>query len=88
MSSQIKSYFKVGRQRRGSGKSKKVERHKNDFRDAETMLDLLMRGDFPAIVPRSEQSRELLDLLNYRQALVRKRTSVANQIHAFAKACW
>ncbi len=63
-----------------------LSRHKNDFRDAETMLDLLMRGDFPAIVPRSEQSREVLDLLNYRQALVRKRTSVANQIHAFARS--
>lgn len=62
-----------------------LSRHKNDFRDAETILDLLMRGDFPAIVPRSEKSREVLDLLNYRQSLVRKRTSVANQIHAFAR---
>ena len=62
-----------------------LSRHKNDFRDAETMLDLLMRGDFPAIVPRSEESREVLDLLNYRQSLVHKRTSVANQIHAFAR---
>ena len=63
-----------------------LSRHKNDFRDAETILDLLMRGDFPAIVPRSEQSREVLDLLNYRQSLVRKRTSIANQIHAFARS--
>ena len=62
-----------------------LSRHKNDFRDAETILDLLMRGDFPAIVPRSEESREVLDLLNYRQSLVRKRTSTANQIHAFAR---
>ena len=61
-----------------------LSRHKNDFRDAETILDLLIRGTFPAIVPRSEKSREVLDLLNYRQSLVRKRTSVANQIHAFA----
>jgi hypothetical protein len=37
-----------------------LSRHKNDFRDAETILDLLMRGQFPAIVPRSEQSREVL----------------------------
>lgn len=62
-----------------------LSRHKNDFRDAETILDLLMRGQFPAIVPRSEKSREVLDLLNYRQSLVRKRTSIANQIHAFAR---
>jgi len=63
-----------------------LSRHKNDFRDAETILDLLMRDQFPAIVPRSEESREVLDLLNYRQSLVRKRTSIANQIHAFARS--
>ena len=63
-----------------------LSRHKNDFRDAETILDLLMRGQFPAIVPRSERSREVLDLLNYRQSLVRKRTSIANQLHAFARS--
>jgi transposase len=62
-----------------------LSRHKNDFRDAETILDLLMRDQFPAIVPRSERSREVLDLLNYRQSLVRKRTSVANQLQAFAR---
>lgn len=62
-----------------------LSRHKNDFRDAETILDLLMRGAFPSIVPRSEKSREVLDLLNYRQSLVRKRTSVANQLQAFAR---
>jgi transposase len=63
-----------------------LSRHKNDFRDAETILDLLMRGTFPQITPRSEKSREVLDLLNYRQSLVRKRTSIANQIHAFARS--
>jgi transposase len=63
-----------------------LSRHKNDFRDAETILDLLIRGVFPAIVPRSERSREVLDLLNYRQSLVRKRTSVVNQLQAFARS--
>ncbi|CAN5415646.1 IS110 family transposase [soil metagenome] len=62
-----------------------LSRHKNDLRDAETILDLLVRGQFPAIVPRSEESREALDLLHYRQSLVQKRTSVANQIQAFAR---
>ena len=60
-----------------------LSRHKSDLRDAETILDLLMRGDFPAIVPRCEESREVLDLLNYRQTLVQKRTSIANQLQAF-----
>lgn len=63
-----------------------LSRHKNDFRDAETILDLLMRDQFPGIVPRSEKSREVLDLLNYRQSLVRKRTSIANQLQAFARS--
>lgn len=62
-----------------------LSRHKNDYRDAETILDLLMRGQFPAIVPRSEESREVLDLLHYRQSLVKKRTSIANQLQAFAR---
>jgi transposase len=62
-----------------------LSRHKNDFRDAETILDLLMRGTFPSIVPRSEESREVLDLLHYRQTLVQKRTSIANQLQAFAR---
>lgn len=39
-----------------------LSRHKNDFRDAETILDLLMRDQFPQITPRSEKSREVLDL--------------------------
>lgn len=44
-----------------------------------------MRGAFPAIAPRGERSREVLDLLNYRQSLVSKRTSVVNQLQAFAR---
>jgi transposase len=62
-----------------------LSRHKNDFRDAETILDLLMRGQFPSIMPRREASREVLDLLHYRQTLVQKRTSIANQLQAFAR---
>ncbi|MBK9439262.1 MAG: hypothetical protein IPN51_15045 [Chloracidobacterium sp.] len=31
-----------------------LSRHKNDHRDAETILDLLMRGTFPAITPRED----------------------------------
>ena len=63
-----------------------LSRHKNDFRDAETILDLLVNGQFPEITPRSEQSREMLSLLNHRQFLVKKRTSIANTLQAFARA--
>ena len=62
-----------------------LSRHKSDLRDAETILDLLVNGQFPSIVPRSEESREVLDLLHYRQTLVQKRTSIANQLQAFAR---
>ena len=62
-----------------------LSRHKNDYRDAETILDLLIRGQFPAITPRSEKSREMLSLLNHRQFLVKKRTSIANKLQAFAR---
>lgn len=62
-----------------------LSRHKNDYRDAETILDLLMRGQFPSITPRSERSREMLSLLNHRQFLVKKRTSIANKLQAFAR---
>jgi transposase len=63
-----------------------LSRHKNDFRDAETILDLLVNGQFPEITPRSEQSREMLTLLNHRQFLVKKRTSIANTLQAFARS--
>jgi len=62
-----------------------LSRHKNDFRDAETILDLLLSGQFPVITPRSERSREMLTLLNHRQFLVKKRTAIANTLQAFAR---
>ena len=62
-----------------------LSRHKNDFRDAETILDLLMNGRFPSVKPRSKESRKVLQMLNYRHTLVSMRTSVANQLQAFAR---
>lgn len=64
---------------------KALSRHKNDFRDAETILDLLMNGQFPRIEPRSEHSQLILQMLNYRHSLVGQRTSIANQLQAFAR---
>lgn len=63
-----------------------LSRHKNDFRDAETILDLLVSGQFPEITPRTERSREVLSLLNHRQFLVKKRTAIANTLQAFARS--
>lgn len=64
-----------------------LTRQKTDSRDAETILDLLHNGQFPAVMRRSRESREVLDLLHYRHFLVRKRTAVANQMQAAARRC-
>src|SRR5690349_18958700 len=51
-------------------------RQKNGRRDADLILDLLSRGDFPRIHRYSPQSREVLQQLRYRQRLVKMRTMV------------
>jgi transposase len=62
-----------------------MSRHKSDKRDAETILDLLMHGEFPEVWRRDRQSRTVLEILRFRQNLVRQRTSVANQLQALAR---
>ena len=59
-------------------------RQKNDRRDAELLLDLLVHNEFPALYRYSRDSRELLRQLRYRHKLVRLRTTVANSLHALA----
>jgi len=55
-------------------------RQKNDRRDADLILDLLLRGDFPRIHRYSAESREVLQQLRYRQRLVKMRTMVVNSL--------
>ena len=55
-------------------------RQKNDRRDADLILDLLLRGDFPRIHRYSAASREVLQPLRYRQRLVKMRTMVVNSL--------
>ncbi len=59
-------------------------RQKNDRRDAALLLDLLLRGDFPAVHLPAPASREVLQLLHHRQRLVRTRTLLKNSLHALA----
>lgn len=59
-------------------------RQKNDRRDAELILDLLLHGDFPAVHVPPPSSREVLDLLHHRQRLVRMRTMLKNNLQAVA----
>jgi transposase len=60
-------------------------RQKNDRRDAELILDLLLRGDFPRLQPRSAQSQEVLRQRRYRHRLVRLTTRIKNALQAMAK---
>ena len=55
-------------------------RQKNDRRDADLILDLLVSGDFPRIHRYSAASREVLQQLRYRQRLVKFRTMVTNSL--------
>ena len=59
-------------------------RHKNDRRDAELILDLLIHDEFPRLYIYSSKSREVLRMLRYRQKLVKMRTMVKNSLQALA----
>ena len=59
-------------------------RQKNDRRDANLILELLVHGEFPTLFRYSKDSREVLRQLRYRHKLVKLRTMVANSLHALA----
>jgi len=59
-------------------------RQKNDRRDADLLLELLVRREFPILYRSSKASREILRQLRYRHKLVKLRTMVANSLHALA----
>ena len=59
-------------------------RQKNDRRDAELILELMLRGDFPRIYRYSRENREVLQQLRYRQRLVKMRTMVINSLRFMA----
>lgn len=61
-----------------------TSRHKNDRRDAELILELLLRGEFPAIWRRSPESESVLEMLRFRRNLVRQRTQAYNRLQALA----
>jgi transposase len=61
-----------------------TSRHKSDRRDAELILDLLMRGEFPAIWRRPEESNQVIEIMGLRQSLIRQRTQAYNRLQALA----
>lgn len=61
-----------------------LSRHKNDRLDAELILTLLLRDEFPAIWRRSSEANQILEILRMRQKLVKARTSIYNRLQALA----
>lgn len=61
---------------------KAPRRQKNDDRDADLMLDLMLKGDFPRVHTFSAESRTVLRQLRYRHKLVKLRTIAKNSLHA------
>ena len=59
-------------------------RQKTDRRDAELILDLLLKDEFPRIHRLSAESREVLRQLRYRHRLVQLRTKSYNSLQAIA----
>ena len=59
-------------------------RQKNDRRDAELILDLLIHDEFPRIHRPTPTSREILRMLRYRHKLVKIRTIIKNSLQALS----
>jgi transposase len=59
-------------------------RQKNDHRDAELILDLLVNGGFPRLHRPSAESREVLNQPRYRNRLVKIRTMTKNNLRALS----
>ena len=59
-------------------------RQKNDRRDAELILDLMVHDEFPRIHRPTPVSREILRMLRYRQKLVKLRTIIKNSLQALS----
>jgi len=59
-------------------------RQKNDRRDAELILDLMVHDEFPRLHRPTVASSEILRMLRYRQKLVKMRTIAKNSVQALA----
>jgi transposase len=59
-------------------------RQKNDRRDAELILELMLHDEFPRLHRPAPQSREILRMLRYRQKLIKIRTMGKNSLQALA----
>jgi transposase len=68
----------------GEMRARAVRRQKTDTRDAEHILDLMLRNLFPRLWVPSVEERDVRQMLRHRDKLVQMRTSVKNQLHYLA----
>jgi len=68
----------------GKIRAKETRKQKHDRRDAEHILNLLLRGDFPQIWLPSAEERDVRVLLEHRHQLVELRTRAQNGLQAIA----
>ena len=65
-------------------RAKQVRKQKNDRRDAEHILKLMLKDDFPRIWVPSPENRDVRQLVLHRHRLVGMRIRVMNQLQAIA----
>ena len=65
-------------------RAKQVRKQKNDRMDAEHLLKLMLKDDFPRIWVPSPENRDVRQLVWHRHRLVQMRSRVMNQLQAIA----
>src|SRR4029077_10607653 len=64
--------------------SKRIRKQKTDRQDAQLILRLMLKDDFPRILVPSWENRDLRQLLWHRHRMVQMRTRIMNQLQALA----
>jgi transposase len=64
--------------------TKRVRKQKTDRQDAQLILNLMLKDDFPQIWVPSWENRDLRQLLWHRHRMVQARTRIMNQLQAVA----
>ena len=65
-------------------RTKRVRKQKTDRQDAQLILKLMLKDDFPRIWVPSWENRDLRQLLWHRHRMVQARTRIMNQLQALA----
>ena len=65
-------------------RTKRVRKQKTDRQDAQLILKLMLKDDFPQIWVPSWENRDLRQLLWHRHRMVQARTRIMNQLQAVA----